>query len=177
MTERYSRLFLTDNPSPVLSPSSAYLLLSIFFTTEPSSSSASLTSTPSFTAAQEASGGGGGISAKHVGTALTFSAGSFIFVALDAVHELASHSADVHTVHLPIGSIAGAGANAAQQGDGAEIGVESADELEDGEERRSGLRTTIAVERQTLGRTGRILVLLVGAILPRSLQMLFGHGH
>lgn len=90
------------------------------------------------------------------------------------MHELASHSADVHTVHLPIGSASGAGVTQSAAGEG---GEGSEDELDEGDERRSGVRMTIAVERQTLGRAGRILVLLVGAILPRSLQMLFGHGH
>jgi hypothetical protein len=41
------------------------------------------------------SGSSDSISASHIGTALTFSAGSFIFVAMHAVQELASASADV----------------------------------------------------------------------------------
>lgn len=85
------------------------------------------------------------VSALHVGAALTFSAGSFLYVAMDACHELASHSADVETI-TPAGGQGGEG---------------------EGE----------VNERMTLGRWGRISVLLLGAVLPRSLQMVFGHGH
>ncbi|CAO1622726.1 unnamed protein product [Parajaminaea phylloscopi] len=76
------------------------------------------------------------VSSTHVGAALTFSAGSFLYVALDAVHELASSSSDYemdpHGNQLP---------------------------------------------KQTLGRVGRIAILLIGAMIPKTLQTVFGHGH
>lgn len=69
-----------------------YLLLSIFLNGEETQSGASAQQQPV-------------VSPRHVGTALSFSAGSFLYVALDAVHELASSSSDykmdAHGVQLP----------------------------------------------------------------------------
>ncbi|CAO1627794.1 unnamed protein product [Jaminaea pallidilutea] len=86
--------------------------------------------------AQSSHNGESSISTNHVGSALTFSAGSFIYVAIDAVHELASSSSDCE---------------------------------------RDANGTPLP--KQTLGRSGRIAMVLLGAVLPRTLQMLVGHGH
>ncbi|PWN25063.1 hypothetical protein BDZ90DRAFT_211219, partial [Jaminaea rosea] len=66
-----------------------YFLLSIALGGTPASDSDSGSGSGS-----SAEAGSSAISPSHVGTALTFSAGSFIYVALDAVHELASSSSD-----------------------------------------------------------------------------------
>lgn len=76
------------------------------------------------------------VSSSHVGIALSFSAGSFLYVALDAVRELASSSSDY------------------------EVDAQG-----------------IQLPKQVLYRTGRIVTLLVGAIIPKGLQLAFGHRH
>ncbi|PWN36154.1 Zip-domain-containing protein [Meira miltonrushii] len=100
-----------------------------------------------------------GIGSEHIGGALTFSAGTFMFVAMHAVQELTSAAADIdldasthhhhhgHAHHYE-------GVSTSPHGAPAE-----------------------ALPRQILGRTGRLSCFLLGTILPKILQGLVGHHH
>jgi solute carrier family 39 (zinc transporter), member 9 len=94
---------------------------------------------------------GDNISPSHIGIALTFSAGTFIFVAMHAVQELASASADI------------------DEGE-----RDSGNALHLHHQHR---HPSSADPKQILGRTGRVAVFLLGTILPKTLQSLTGHGH
>lgn len=116
------------------------------------------------------------VSPKQVGSALTFSAGSFIYVALHAVHELASPSSDYEletsrseVPHAPMSMSDEHPAAATMNGHGRGHGH--------GNDPESHEHTHTVIPKQTLGRFGRIVVLLIGAALPRGLQLIFGHGH
>ena len=102
------------------------------------------------------------IGSEHIGGALTFSAGTFMFVAMHAVQELTSAAADIdldgsthhhhhhhhgHTHHYE-------GVSTSSHGAPAE-----------------------APPRQILGRTGRVSCFLLGTILPKIMQGLVGHHH
>lgn len=103
--------------------------------------------------------GSNGIGSEHIGGALTFSAGTFMFVAMHAVQELTSAAADIdleasthhhhhgHAHHYE-------GVSTSSHGAPAE-----------------------APPRQILGRTGRVSCFLLGTILPKILQGLVGHHH
>lgn len=111
---------------------------------------------------------GSAISPHHIGTALTLSAGTFLFVAMHAVQELTSADADLdldeghhhhhHHVH--------------HSGQGAPHGHAH-------EQRAAGAHpgATSSPPRQILGRTGRVAVFVLGTILPKVLQGLVGHHH
>ncbi|UZJ54577.1 hypothetical protein CBS101457_003897 [Exobasidium rhododendri] len=95
---------------------------------------------------------GDSISSSHIGVALTFSAGTFIFVAMHAVQELASASADF---------------------DEGDKDASTALHLHHNHRHPS----TEAKPKQILGRTGRVAVFLLGTILPKTLQSITGHSH
>lgn len=108
--------------------------------------------------------GVGSVSEKHIGAALTFSGGTFIFVAMHAVHELASAGADTeqpddaddhHYIHHASAQNTSAFHSSQQQ------------------QQQQHLQSS----RQILGRTGRVAILLVGTVLPRALQSVVGHHH
>ncbi|PWN44945.1 hypothetical protein IE81DRAFT_244284 [Ceraceosorus guamensis] len=110
---------------------------------------------------------GGGIAAEHIGTALTFSAGTFLFVAMHAVNHATAPSADQEEVSSQSRSNGQAG------------GVGSAPSNSN-PRRRAPLsaESSVVRRRPLLGRTGRIAILLLGSMLPKALQGLVGHhGH
>jgi hypothetical protein len=94
---------------------------------------------------------GEAISSSHIGVALTFSAGTFIYVAMHAVQELASASAD--------------------------IDESDADSRTAAHHHHHHHSSSPAEAKQILGRTGRVAVFLLGTVLPKTLQSLTGHGH
>lgn len=100
-----------------------------------------------------------GIGSEHIGGALTFSAGTFMFVAMHAVQELTSAAADIDldasTHHHHHGH--------AHHYEGVSTSPHGA--------------PTEALPRQILGRTGRLSCFLLGTILPKILQGLVGHHH
>lgn len=113
------------------------------------------------------------VSASNVGSALTFSAGSFIYVALHAVHELASPASDYE-----LESVRSEPSHPRLSTSDHHHAVDSGSGSDGGE--RGGVasaHTHTVIPKQTLGRFGRIVVLLFGAALPRGLQLIFGHGH
>lgn len=107
----------------------AYTILSIFFSSDSN----------------------GSISSEHIGIALTFSAGTFIFVAMHAVQELASAAADI---------------------DDSERDTRAHYHHHHQQHASQSFEP-----RQILGRTGRVAVFLFGTVLPKTLQSITGHGH
>jgi zinc transporter 9 len=94
------------------------------------------------------------ISPHHIGAALMFSAGTFLFVAMHAVQELASAAADAdmeeehhHRHH------------------------------HNHHEEHHHPAHNSASPKQILGRTGRIAVFALGTILPKTMQIFVGHSH
>lgn len=93
---------------------------------------------------------GTGLDSSHIGLALTFSGGTFLFVAMHAVQHATSAHSDSHSD----GAAESGAAHSHEHAHGGEVS-----------------------EARLLGRTGRVAVLLLGAMLPRMLQGLVGHGH
>ncbi|EPQ29086.1 uncharacterized protein PFL1_03375 [Pseudozyma flocculosa PF-1] len=95
---------------------------------------------------------GGGIDSKHIGIALLFSGGTFLFVAMHAVLELAGPDADLEPV---------------------------SDGTGDTEAQRNGTDDAV-VEREVLGKLVRMGLVILGAWTPRLLQKVaagLGGGH
>lgn len=116
------------------------------------------------------------VSPSEVGSALTFSAGSFIYVALHAVHELASPASD-YELEMTTSEPAHTRMPTTDEHHSTRAHHHHQGSTDDNAHSHSREHTHTVIPKQTLGRFGRIVVLLVGAVLPRGLQLIFGHGH
>lgn len=115
---------------------------------------------------------GEGIQPHHIGGALTFSAGTFMYVAMHAVNELAAAAADID-------SDAVAAANGAHRHHHHHHPPHHGGTASDADSVRAAQSPSApsGQPRQILGRTGRIAVFVLGSMLPKTLQSLVGHGH
>lgn len=105
-----------------------------------------------------------GIGSEHIGGALTFSAGTFMFVAMHAVQELTSAAADIDLE----GSTHHHHHHHREHGHGHHYqGISTSSHAASAE----------TPPREILGRTGRVSCFLLGTILPKILQSLVGHHH